>query len=83
MLPLPSTKYLWEAKTRAEWESEYAACCAGQGAPMMQRIDTMTTLVDFHTRRDEDPDMRTMLDYWNSTTDGLSSLLNLAAMVGG
>lgn len=83
MLPLPATRLLWEAKSRAEWEAEYTAYCSGQGAPMMQRIDTMAVLVDFYTRRDEDPGIRAMLDYWNSTSDGLSSLINLAAMEGG
>jgi hypothetical protein len=83
MLPLPSPKPPWEAKTRAQWEAEYTACCCSQGVPMMQRVDTMTMLVDAHRRKDEDPGMRARLDYWNSTTDGLSSLLNLAAMVGG
>jgi hypothetical protein len=82
-LPLPATRLLWEAKTRAEWEAEYTAHCLGHGAPMMQRINTMPMLVDFYGKRNEDPGIRAMLDYWNSTSDGLCSLINLAAMEGG
>lgn len=80
MLPLPTPKSLWEAKTRVEWEAEYTAYTSGHG-PVTQCINTMIMLVDVH-RKSHEPFNRQLLDHWNSGADNLSNLLNLAASIG-
>lgn len=76
-LPLPSPKTLWEAKNRAEWESEYSAHCATH----KYGVHTMGMLIDAH-KQNHDPAKSLILDYWNSRADNLSSLLNLVASMG-
>lgn len=82
MLPLPMPKSLWEAKTRVEWEAEYSAYNTRHGNLGIPAPSTLVELVHLHQTKD-DPVNRQKLDFWNSSTDNLSSMLNLAASMGG
>lgn len=73
-LPLPSTKALWEAKTRAEWEGERFDYINRQKTGM----HTMGMLIRAHGQKD-DPVRSRLLDSWNCGVDNLGNLLNIAA----
>jgi len=73
-LPLASPKTLWEAKTRADWESEYSSYITGHETGML----TMGVLIEAH-QPSSDPVKSQLLDYWNSRADSLGNLLNIVA----
>lgn len=73
-LPLACPKALWEARTRAEWEAEYAAYSAGYDD---SSLHTMGMLIDAHGRGVEDGSRSSGLDVWNARTDSLGQLLNI------
>ncbi|KAK3395295.1 hypothetical protein B0H63DRAFT_463001, partial [Podospora didyma] len=84
-MPLPSSKSLWEARTRWEWEREYEAHWAEAAVDVTRpRLDTIGDLVvvkygakggDWKATVDD------VLDTWHAGLDGLGMLL-AAVLVG-
>jgi hypothetical protein len=73
-LPLASPKTLWEAKTREEWESEYADYSTTQETRML----TMGMLIEAREHSYNSAKSQ-LLDSWNGRADNLGNLLNIAA----
>lgn len=73
-LPLSSPKTLWEAKTRTEWQSEYAVYQS------MQRtsLDLFGDLIDA-CRQSNACTNKLRIDTWNAKADNLGMLLGLSA----
>jgi len=67
----------WEAKTEAQWRTEYQNAVSARNASHGGALKTFGDLIDAHQRvpgveRDE------RLDVWNAGIDHLGMLLNLA-----
>jgi hypothetical protein len=71
-IPLPSSKYLWEAPTQAAWEKEQEAYRMLPG-----ELLTLGDLMDAQSNGFSPPHSH-RLDKWNAGVDGVGVLLNLA-----
>ncbi|KAK9321096.1 hypothetical protein V1517DRAFT_327446 [Lipomyces orientalis] len=72
-LPLCSGKTMWEARTRAEWESELAFHDVGR---IRRELWNLGALVDAHHRQSHDPLSASLLDAWDASTDKLGTLMS-------
>lgn len=75
-LPIACPKTLWEAKTRADWDSEYST----YSSLRQTGFHTMGMLIEAHEQKD-DPVKSQLLDYWHSRADNLGNLLNIVASI--
>lgn len=83
-LPLPSSKALWGARTRCEWEREYIVSLE-EPSGCVNRLETVGDLAVAQMQRDGGDDWGSQghlgrvggdaLDRWLATADGLGMLL--------
>jgi hypothetical protein len=71
VLPLPSSKALWEASTREAWEAEYTYDQAHSHG-----LITLGDLLDVQKAESSAANTK-RLDSWNASVDALGGLVNL------
>ncbi|KAH8797350.1 hypothetical protein F5884DRAFT_815101 [Xylogone sp. PMI_703] len=77
-LPLPATKYLWEAKTETEWKKEYTTSLERRGdRPALTYGDLI--LLRHSKNISENPDF-TELSHWCANFDSFGNFILMTAM---